>query len=223
MKQPPLYNTEIRSVHLGNRTAILSNGETVRFERLLNTMPLVRFLSIIEDAPAEVRAAAQKLRSTTVHYFDIGVRGPGDVASGYHWIYFPEPEFVFYRAGSYSAVHSGSAPAGCRSYYVEMSGGAQELLREPEKLKQRVLADLKRAHVLSDKDEILFMELCQIPHAYVVFDQNYEQVRAYLLDYLNQNGVLSAGRWGGWNYGGMEDALLDGKAAAEQILGGKPA
>ena len=223
LKQPPIYGTEVRSVHLGRRTALLSDGDTVQFERLLNTMPLVRFLSIIEDAPTDVRAATAKLRSTTVHYFDIGVRGPGDVASGYHWIYFPEPEFVFYRAGSYSAVHSGSAPAGCRSYYVEMSGGAQELLREPEKLKQRVLADLKRAHVLSDKDEILFMELCQIPHAYVVFDQNYEQVRAYLLDYLNQNGVLSAGRWGGWNYGGMEDALLDGKAAAEQILGGKPA
>ncbi len=220
LKAPPVYGTEVRSVNLGQRTARLSNGETVQFERLLNTMPLVRFLSIIEDAPAEVREAATKLRSTTVHYFDIGVRGPGDAASQHHWIYFPEPEFIFYRAGSYSAVHAGAAPSGCRSYYVEMSGGAAELLREPEKLKQRVLADLKRAHVLSERDEILFMELCRIPHAYVIFDQNYEQARGVLLDFLKQHGILSAGRWGGWNYGGMEDALLDGKAAAEQIVAG---
>ena len=30
-----------------------------------------------------------------------------DVASHYHWIYFPEPEYVFYRAGSYSALVPG--------------------------------------------------------------------------------------------------------------------
>jgi protoporphyrinogen oxidase len=204
-------------VNLSQKTAALSNGKTVRFKRLVNTMPLVRFLSIIEDLPAEVRAAAQKLRATTVHYFDIGVRGTGDVASGYHWVYFPEPDYIFYRAGSYSAVHQEAAPPGCRSYYVEMSGGASELLKEPEKLKERVLADLKRARILSEKDEILFMELCQIPYAYVVFDKNYEEARGFVLNYLSQNGVLTGGRWGGWNYGGMEDAMLDGKAAAEQI------
>jgi protoporphyrinogen oxidase len=219
LKHPPVYGTDVTRVNLTQKTATLSNGKTVRFKKLVNTMPLVRFLSIVEDLPAEVRAAAQKLRATTVHYFDIGVRGSGDVASDYHWVYFPEPDYIFYRAGSYSAVHKEAAPPGCRSYYVEMSGGANELLKEPEKLKQRVLADLVRARILSESDEILFMELCQIPYAYVVFDKNYEEARGFVLDYLNQNGVLTGGRWGGWNYGGMEDAMLDGKAAAEQIKG----
>ncbi len=217
IKHAPTYGTEVKSVNLRSRTAALSNGQTVRFRHLLNTMPLVRFISILEDAPEDVRTAAAKLRSTTVHYFDIGVRGPGDIASHYHWVYFPEPEYIFYRAGSYSAVHADAAPAGCRSYYVEMSGGAEEFLKEPEKLKQRVLADLRRSHILSEQDEILFMELCQIPHAYVVFDKNYEQTRGFLLDFLAKQNILTSGRWGGWNYGGMEDAMLDGKAAAEQI------
>src|SRR5207249_11636836 len=122
-----------------------------------------------------VQSDADLLRETTVLYFDIGVRGPGDIASHYHWIYFPEPEYLFYRAGSYSAVHADAAPPGCRSYYVEMSGGAQELLKKPEQLKQRVVADLKKARVLSEDDEILFMELCELPFAYVIFDQNYER------------------------------------------------
>lgn len=215
--KPPRYGVTVQSINLGKKTATLSTGETIRFNQVVNTMPLTRFISILEDAPAEIRAAAARLRATTVHYFDIGVRGPGDVASAYHWIYFPEPEFIFYRAGSYSAVHASSAPAGCRSYYVEMSGGAAELLKQPELLKQRVLSDLKRARVLSEQDEILFMELCDIPHAYVIFDQNYEPARQQILEYLAAHGASSGGRWGGWNYGGMEDALLDGKAAAEQI------
>lgn len=214
---PPRYRTSLTSVNLGKKIATLSTGETVRFRHLLNTMPLTRFVSLIEDAPAEIRAAAAKLRAATVHYFDIGVRGPGDIASQNHWTYFPEPEFIFYRAGSYSAVHAEAAPAGCRSYYVEMSGGADAWLPRPEALKTRVIADLIKARVLSAQDEILFMELCDIPFAYVIFDHNYEPCRKQILDYLAQHGVQSAGRWGGWNYGGMEDAMLEGKAAADAI------
>jgi len=227
LKLPPLYNVRIVKVDPHKRVATLSNGQQVRYERLLNTAPLPKFISMLTDVPAEIKTAASQLRATTVHYFDIGVRGPGDIASDYHWVYFPEPEYLFYRAGSYSAVHADAAPKGCRSYYVEMSGGAQHLLNKPEQLKERVLADLRKACILSDKDEVLFMELSQIPFAYVIFDQNYERCRKILFDFLEEHGVLTGGRWGGWGYGGMEDAMLDGKGAAEQILvsagGGKTA
>ena len=143
------------------------------------------------------------------------MRGPGTSRSHYHWIYFPEPEFIFYRVGSYSAVHASAAPPGCRSYYVEMSGGVEPWLKKPAELRQRVLEDLKKAGILDDDDEVLFAELCKIPHAYVLFDSNYLASRQQVVDSLAARGVFTAGRWGGWNYGGMEDALLEGKAAAE--------
>jgi protoporphyrinogen oxidase len=214
---PPRYGVSATAVDLPVRTVAFSDGTTARYERLLNTMPLVHFLRLCGPLPAEVHAAARQLRATTVHYFDLGVRGPGAEASAHHWIYFPEPEFIFYRAGSYSAVHRTAAPEGCRSYYVEMSGGITELLARPEELRQRVLTDLRRAHVLAPEDEIIFMELRTIPHAYVIFDRHYEAARRTVLDFLATHGVLTHGRWGGWNYGGMEDALLEGRAAAAQF------
>jgi protoporphyrinogen oxidase len=217
IKTPPVYKTTVKQVDLRKRTATLSDGRQVHYQHLLNTAPLPRFLSLLTDLPAEIRTAASRLRATDVHYFDVGVRGKGDIASQYHWVYFPEPDYIFYRAGSYSAVHADAAPSGCRSYYVEMSGGAEELLKRPEELKKRVLADLKRARVLSEDDEILFMDLCELPFAYVIFDQNYERARQSIFDFLASQNILTGGRWGGWGYGGMEDAMLDGKAAAERI------
>jgi protoporphyrinogen oxidase len=214
---PPVYNTAATSVDLNLRKLRLSNGQELSFEWLVNTSPLPRFLSLIADLPGEVRAASNSLRATTVHYFDIGVRGKGSHASHYHWIYFPEPDFIFYRVGSYSAVHAGAAPGGCRSYYVEMSGGVEGWLGRPEELKQRVLSDMRKAGVLAQDDEVVFTELCQIPYAYVVFDQNYERCRTLILDFLASHRVITGGRWGGWGYGGMEDALLDGQKAADQI------
>lgn len=217
LKEPPLYGVRITSIDLKQKTVSLSTGKVMQFKKLVNTVPLVQLVAMLKDVPEEVRATAKKLRATTVYYFDIGVRGEGGPASDYHWVYFPEPEYIFYRAGSYSAVHKEAAPPGCRSYYVEMSGDLEGLLSQPEKLKQRVLTDLKKAGILTSQDEILFMELCEIPHAYVIFDQHYEQSRSLIFNYLKQNDVLTGGRWGGWGYGGMEDAMLDGKAAAEQL------
>jgi len=178
---------------------------------------LPRFLCLLKELPDEIRSAAQKLRATTVHYFDIGVLGTCDIASQYHWVYFPEPEYVFYRAGSYSAVHADAAPKGCRSYYVEMSGGVTDMLNRPEELKTRVLADLRKARILSEEDQVLFMELSEIPYAYVIFDQNYENCRKEIIDFLAARNMMTGGRWGGWGYGGMEDALLDGVAASRWI------
>jgi len=215
LKIPPRYETTVARVDLKAKTATLATGEQIRFKRLVNTMALPRFIATLAEVPEEIRAATARLRATTVHYFDLGVRGPGDVASQHHWTYFPEPEFIFYRVGSYSAVHADAAPPGCRSYYVEMSGGVEDWLKRPEALKRRVLGDLKKTHVLSERDEILFMELCNIPSAYVVFDEHYERSRGLILDWLTQQQAISCGRWGGWNYGGMEDALLEGKAAAD--------
>ena len=217
LKQKPRYQIEVRKINLAEKIVTLSDGTKIGFKHLVNTMALPKFISCLENAPAEISDAAKKLRASTVHYFDIGVRGTGDIASDYHWIYFPEKEFIFYRAGSYSAVHRDAAPAGCRSYYVEMSGGASEYLDKPEELKARVLADMKRARIISAADEILFLELCEIPYAYVVFDKNYEQSREVVMNFLKKQNVISAGRWGGWGYGGMEDAMLDGKSAAESL------
>ena len=121
--------------------------------------------------------------------------------------------------GSYSAVHPDLAPDGCRSYYVEIAGGYDDYRDDIEGLKKRVIDDLIKGRTLSSEDEILFMDLCEIPYAYVLFDSNYEASRSTVLDKLAEYNVQSCGRWGGWNYGGMEDALIEGKGAAMRIDG----
>jgi protoporphyrinogen oxidase len=218
---PPVYRAEVVSIDLHERTVTLADRGVVGYDWLLNTSPLKSFVSLLRVAPNNLLDAASRLRATTVYYFDIGVCGKATAHNGYHWVYFPEPDFLFYRVGSYSAVNPKSAPAGCRSYYVEMSGLTSAQLSDQEGLRSRVISDMKKAGLLTSDDEIVFMELCVIPHAYVIFDTYYIHCRNYILDHLKAFGVLSMGRWGGWEYGGMEDALLGGKHAAKTIRGAK--
>ena len=210
----PEYGVRVTAIDLDKHEAQLSDGRQIKYDNLVNTMPLVNLLQILSSTPECVTESAKKLRATTVYYFDIGVKGPGAGGSDFHWVYFPEKDFVFYRVGSYSAVHPDLAPEGCRSYYVEISGGYEEYREDTEALKKRVIQDLIKGGTLSSMDEVLFMDLCTIPHAYVVFDSNYEDSRATILDELLKYNVQSCGRWGGWNYGGMEDAMIEGRNAA---------
>ena len=93
-----------------------------------------------------------------------------------------------------AAVHAVGSPSTTRSHfdaqdYMETGtpdnkGTADGWLNRPEELKQRVLSDLRKARVLSAHDEILFMELSEIPFAYVIFDHNYESSRKKIFELL---------------------------------------
>jgi len=53
--------------------------------------------------------------------------------------------------------------------------------------------------------------------AYVLPGADVEPARRAILDYLEQRGVISTGRYGAWVYAAMEDALWDGLQAAKAI------
>src|SRR5205823_443039 len=45
LKHPPAYNILIKEIELRSRTAMLSDGRRIRFDRFLNTAALPRFLA----------------------------------------------------------------------------------------------------------------------------------------------------------------------------------
>jgi protoporphyrinogen oxidase len=51
----------------------------------------------------------------------------------------------------------------------------------------------------------------------VIFDHHCAKDRAAILDWYAQRGVHSIGRYGAWTYNSMEDAILDGIAAADRV------
>jgi hypothetical protein len=55
--------------------------------------------------------------------------------------------------------------------------------------------------------------------AYVVFDHAREAAVRFLREHLRRKGILTAGRYGSWDYNGMEASMADGiRAAGEALL-----
>ena len=164
------------------------------------------------EPPAPIAAAAAALRAVSVTYWNVGLAGnrPNDA----HWIYFPEPDLPFYRAGSLSAAVPAMAPPGHRSYYVEGSHPPGTTCSVSD---AQLLAGLRAAKLLNADEEPLLLERATIDCAYVIMDGAYGRARATVHDWLPQQGILSVGRYGDWTYDSMEGALRTGRAAAARL------
>jgi len=203
-------STEPVSLDWERRVARLSDGRDVRWSALVSTVPLPLLVDLLHLVPDAVRAASAKLRASDVTWVAVGARGPN--VQPWHWVYTPEPEFTTYRIGSPSAVFPGTAPAGTSSFYVEYSGP-----RSPESCARAAVEDLVRAKMIRSAADVLFAEPRVIRNAYVLYDAHYGEARQTVIDFLSSVGIRVAGRYGNWEYSSMEDALLGGRAAAEQV------
>jgi protoporphyrinogen oxidase len=199
-------------VETGPRRVHLDDGRVLPYAALLNTIPLKAFARLLDPCPPEVLAAAAQLRSIGVTVVELGVRGAPKVP--FHWAYFAEPQFPFYRVGSPSQVHPALAPAGHTSYAVEFShqGGAPD----PATVIRQSIQGLAAAGVLAPEDVVL-ARARTIPVAYVLVDHACGDARRTILDHLAACGIEVAGRYGQWEYSGMEDALVSGEAAGERL------
>ena len=68
--------------------------------------------------------------------------------------------------------------------------------------------------LVSDTHAIAFARLRKMDYAYVIFDDAYFSATQALHSFLQQAHIISTGRYGGWNYSAMGDALRFGRDAA---------
>jgi protoporphyrinogen oxidase len=203
-------NTAAIRVDWKRRAVHFAGGVSATYGVLVSTLPLNALVALLDGAPEAVRAAAARLRATSVTYWDVGMRG-ANRADDAHWIYFPEADVPFYRAGSASAAVASLAPAGHRSYYVEVSHAQGTSCPASD---ADVLAGMRRVGLIGAHEEPVQLHHTTVDCAYVIMDHAYGTARATVLDWLASERILSVGRYGAWTYDSMEGAMVQGREAA---------
>jgi protoporphyrinogen oxidase len=202
-RAPERIDLRRRVVHLG--------GEAVGFDALVNTAPLPAFLDLIEELPDSVLEARRRLRCTHLYYLDVALNAPS--GNDAHWVYVPEAKYPFYRVGCYSHFSEAMAPRGKANLYVELADRTEPVL---ERLVPEVAAGLCELSFISRAEDIAFVRLRKLDHAYVIYDHAHAEALATIQAFLDSERLVSTGRYGGWNYSSMEDALVFGREAAEK-------
>jgi protoporphyrinogen oxidase len=211
----------IDSLEWAQRRVLLSSGERVPYRSLVSTLPLPELLNRLKPFPNELREPLAQLRWTTVMCVNVGVSRPR--ISPASWIYFPEKKFPFYRVGFPMNFTPHAVPGGCSSMYVEVSyrpGTEPRTDAARDTLFRDIRRGLLAAKILRTSDTFPVLHFAPLRYAYVIYDQNRTAALSTIFQWLKQNAAaLSIGRYGGWKYSFMEEAILDGRRAARDVDG----
>ncbi len=206
---------EIASIDLRNKVITCTNGHAEPFTTLVNTMPLDLFLKRLkEPASLNVASARQHLVCNSVVNFNLGASRPQ--LTDKNWIYYPEQEIPFYRLVFPHTCSPHMTPPGCSS----LSGEVAHLNATSNNIQEKTNAAITFAKKLYgiQEGEIATEQLLHLPHAYVIYNTWREHNLKDIHARLNEQGLYSIGRYGEWKYASMQEAILDGKAMAEQLV-----
>jgi len=193
-------NEEVVAIDIDKKEVKTANN-TYKYERLINTMPLKHLLSAIKQG--DRFPCPEKLRHISTLVCNIVLKRR---RKWLHWVYLPENQFPFYRAGYYPY-------RGRTVTYLEKTITVE---KPPDKdnLVEEIFFTLKKLKFIDAREEILYFDARVIPVSYILFDREWRNVVPAALKNLRKYGIYSTGRYGAWNYTSMSDDI---KAAIEAV------
>ncbi len=203
------------AVDLRRRIVRTADGTVFPYRAVVSTIPLPALAARSSGLPAATRTAAAALRWVKVLAVNLGVRRPA-CAPG-HWVYVPERSYPFFRIGFFSNVAPSAAPEGCASIFAERGfpGGARvDAGRETE----AAVSGLRRMGILGAGSRVEETRPVLLDPGYVVFDRARRAAVPLLLREFGRRGIFPAGRYGAWDYYGMEKSMADGIRAARDAM-----
>ena len=217
LKTPIITGAAAEQIDLNSNTIHFSNGTSEKYSQLVSTMPLDALLRMTQpQSHTTLASQADKLICNSVLNFNLGFNTTIDFDK--HWIYYPEKQYPFYRLGFWHTIAPGSVPKDATALYGELSYLAHKTSHaQRTKLGEQAIESALN-HLRINPNAIIAEKVLTLDHAYVIYDAWREQNLPKLLKGLQENHIHSTGRFGGWKYSSMQEAVFDGKETAELIL-----
>ena len=108
------------------------------------------------------------------------------------------------------------APKDCTSSSVEVSYSQYRPLMSG--IDEIVCEQLVRCGLLKSVENVLVKKRFYIKHAYPISGHFRFFTLKVIMSFLSKYNIISTGRFGGWEYLSMEDALIEGQRVANLIF-----
>lgn len=190
-------NKKVIRINSVQKEVFFADGTSVKYGRLISTLPLPEIVKIIDSCPKAVRESAQKLHWTCGYQVSLGFNRP-DVAK-HLWFYIYDEDVPPARVYSPSLKSPDNVPEGCSSYQAEIFYDCQDKVPPAEKVLKKTVAKLKEICDFEDKD-IVIQDIRFEPYANITFTQGIYEARQIILNYLKTIRIESIGRFGKWDY-----------------------
>lgn len=211
-----LTNHKIISIDLKIKNIYIENGDIFSFENLISSLPLPELCKLIKNIPKKVLDASKKLNFTSGYLISLGFNKP-NIANNL-WFYIYDMEILPSRVYSPSLKSPDNVPDGCSSLQAELyfNKGDKLTLSDNEILDNTIEKFIKMG--LFQKEDLILKDIRTEMYANVIFDHLIYENRKIVLDFLEENKIISVGRFGEWDYFWSNQSMISGRNGALKII-----
>ena len=210
-KEKILLNSTIIEINTKKKYAVLSTGEKIEYEYLINTMPLNKFLELLGGYEELI----DKMSYNKVLVFNLGFDKPSPLCKKEHWLYIPDQKTNYYRVGFYNNILGQDK----LSMYIEIGYGKNQKIdkKEIDRQLKLTLKNLEKDNIISKDMKLVDYESIIMDPAYVHIETETTKKIEKTKEKLEKNSIYTIGRYGAWIYNSMEDSMVAAKELAEKI------
>lgn len=195
---------------------------TYRPEHLVESVPLTRFLELLDPPPpAEVLDAASGLKWRAQVYLFLTLEK--DSVTNDNWIYFPNKDIPFGRTSEMKNFSADMCPPGKTSFFIEFFAFESERIYSmtKEEVFELVMPYFERWGFFT-RDEVSGVHLIRRPCVYPVYDLEYDERLGVVRRWLDRlENLIYIGRPGRFRYTNQDHSLEMGILASRMILEGR--
>lgn len=200
----------------GNQWEVAVRGERFLVDRLINTIPLNEFATLLGPLlPESVHTAAARLSFRSLVFLTVLLNG--ETGARDHWIYTSEDRYMFNRL-SLTRSFDPSMPSqavfefSCDKGDSVWNAGRGELL-------ENALEGARHLGLFA-RDMVLDSVAVRQEHAYPIYRLGYRHESGTVLDGIKSlGGIVSCGRQGLFRYNNMDHSMEMGRCAALEVMG----
>lgn len=216
------FGKEVIEINTKKKLLKFSDGGETHYDIVINTIPLDQLVFKMLPREDFLMKAAKALKHNGVYSVGIGIEKP--CPSNKCWMYFPEDNCHFYRATYFSNYSPNNVPNSQFQHSLMCETSYSE--HKPEDsgtIIDKTIEGLINTKLIDKADVKLITTayLIQADYAYPVPSLTRDKALSVIQTYLEQNGILSRGRFGAWKYelSSMDQSIMQGVEAIDHIFG----
>lgn len=220
------FKEELISLDVEHKVAHFKSGKSVRFEKLISTIPVDQLCKkITDDNFQDLKSISSGLKYSSTHVIGLGLEGqaPESLADKC-WMYFPENDSPFYRVTVFSNYSPNNVPDS--SKYFSLMAEVSESTDKPvdsKKVIQETIEGSISSNLMTKDTQIVSAWHLRMEYGYPTPSLERDEILNQVIPKLDANDIYSRGRFGGWKYevSNQDHTFMQGVEWAEMMLSGK--
>ncbi len=211
-------NKTVTEIDIDNQIVKTKEGDTIKYSELISSAPLPELVRMIKGVPEDILEESKKLIATSISLVSVGFNKEVN-SDDYLGFYIYDEDIMAARVSAPNIQAKSNAPNGFSSMQFEIYHRNNTKI-EKDKILNNVRESLLKMKICYETD-ILFMDYKYLPYSNPIFWLGMEKCRDNILKWIRENGIMSIGRFGMWDYLWCDQSYFTGKRAAEEIINRK--